>query len=73
MHFIKTVFSLDFILVFIEKVVPKSIIASTTIAPNSLKPNQVDAPLTHTIESFPKIPRAQHEAPWYGLVWEIST
>jgi hypothetical protein len=26
--------------------------------------NQVGAPLV--IESFPKIPRVQHEAPWFG-------
>jgi len=37
-----------------------------TIAPKSLKPS--DAHLL--IYSFPKIPRAQHEAPWF---WKIST
>jgi hypothetical protein len=32
-------------------------------APNSLKPSQF-TPLL--IESFPKIPRAWHEASWFG-------
>jgi hypothetical protein len=74
----KTVFQFGFYLVFTEKMVQKSIIASTTIAPNQsqTKPNQVDAPLlilSRAFQRYQECSMKHHGMVWFGLVWEIST
>jgi hypothetical protein len=58
----KTVFQFGFYLVSIEKMVQKSIIASTTIAPN-----QVDAPLLILSRAFQRF--QEHSMKHHGMVW----
>jgi hypothetical protein len=68
----KTVSQFGFYLVSIEKMVQKSIIASTTIAPNSLKPNQVTAPLlilSRAFQRYQEHSMEHHGMVWFGMVW----